>query len=159
MLFIVLLSRVAWLFLSPVLDSDGSLHLLDYVRDFKLGLGHWAVDSMGAAWAFASQGCVRACVCVWAGGWCVKVCLHINRGHGGQLVSTWLHCLWHGPSNMNLFCFTLVRYIIFWTPGNFSFVYREHLFRPHSLNRAGKQRKLSVLLWERLVILLLLTRI
>ncbi|XP_044079475.1 SAM domain-containing protein SAMSN-1b [Siniperca chuatsi] len=29
------------------------------------------------------------------------------RGHGVQLVSTWLHCLWHGPSNMNLFCFTL----------------------------------------------------
>lgn len=47
MLFIVLF-RVASASLVPALDSDGSLHLLDYVRDFKLGLGHWAVDSMGA---------------------------------------------------------------------------------------------------------------
>lgn len=46
-LFIVSLLQVAWLL--PVLDSDGSLHLLDYARDLKLGLSHWAVESMGAA--------------------------------------------------------------------------------------------------------------
>ncbi|KAM7398576.1 hypothetical protein PAMA_006467 [Pampus argenteus] len=46
--------------------------------------------------------CVCACVCV-----CVCVCVKVSRGHGVQLVSTWLHCFWHRPSNMNLFCFTL----------------------------------------------------
>lgn len=28
-----------------LLDSDASLHLLDYVRDLKPGLGHWAVEA------------------------------------------------------------------------------------------------------------------
>lgn len=67
-LFIVLLLWVARLFLRPVLNSEGSLHLLDYVRDLKVGLGHWAVDSMGAAQALTSRGRVRVHVCVWVGG-------------------------------------------------------------------------------------------
>ncbi|XP_034746321.1 SAM domain-containing protein SAMSN-1b isoform X3 [Etheostoma cragini] len=43
---------------------------------------------------------------------CVSVCeresvfTHL-RGHSVQFVFPWLHCLWHRPANMNLFCFTL----------------------------------------------------
>lgn len=85
-----------------VLDSDvGSLHILDYVRDLKAGLGNQVGGSMGAAWAPASHGHVRVCsVEQWGGVW--KVPSHCANPH-----------LWHGPINMNLLCFTLVRCIIF----------------------------------------------
>ncbi len=80
LLFIVLLSCVA-ASQRPLLDSDGSLRLRDYVRDLKAGLGRQAADSMGAAWAFTSQGCVRVCVCVcdWAGWGCVRARLCVQE--------------------------------------------------------------------------------
>lgn len=106
-----------------------------------------AGDSTGAAWAFASRGCGRVLVWVWDGGWRVKVRL---RDPEAKPVSTWFRCLRPRPSAMNLFCFTLVRFI-FWTALNLRLACEE------SLKGTGEQRKVMVLLWETLLMLLSLT--
>lgn len=77
----------------------------------------------------------------------MKVCL---RDLEAKPVSTWLRTLRHRPSVMNLFCFTLVRFKLF------KFV-NLRLACEETLKGAGEQRKLVVLLWETLLMLLLLT--
>lgn len=67
-------------------------------------------------------GCVSFCIAGACSGTCVclswrAVCESgVCASHRPQCAAglTWLHPdLWHGPSNMNLFCFTLVRCVIF----------------------------------------------
>lgn len=57
-----LIVTVAQRSLSPALDSDGSLHLLDYVRDLKPGLGHWSVKQHGGSVSFLHHRGVLGCV-------------------------------------------------------------------------------------------------
>lgn len=136
--------------LLPVLDSDGSLHLLDYARDLKLGLslGLWT------AWGLhepshhrGALGCMSVLEYLWVAGLapCKSVCVS-PRGHGVRLISVWLHCRWRGPLNMNLFCFTLVRSILFSSrPVHFRLVFQQHSF---CRLQPQKQRRRTALLWE-----------
>lgn len=130
-LFVVFLLQVSWCFLSA--GQQRLTASIGLCEGFDSRNSPLAGGSVGAVWAFASRGCVRVHVCVWVG-----VCLCVLEA---KLVSTWFHCLWHRPSAMNLFCFTLVRFI-FWTAVKVSSACEEAL---------GKQRKL----WETLLILLL----
>lgn len=78
--------------LSPALDSDGSLHLLDYVRDLKPGLGHWSVKQHGGSVSFLHHRGVLGCVGFERGGWgCVWKCVCASRRPQCAACLTWLH--------------------------------------------------------------------
>lgn len=67
MLCVVSLLWISCLFHSG-LDGDGSLHLLDHGKDLKVGLSHWAVDSVGSAGPSLHRGALEGrsvfeCVC------------------------------------------------------------------------------------------------
>lgn len=112
----LLLSRVAWLCLWPVWWG-GLTVSIGLWEGLKEGLGYWTEDSVGAASTLASQGLVgmHACVCVYLNGRVACMCTwQCVSSPVADACLTW--CIsnpWPGLSNMNLFCFTLVRCIIF----------------------------------------------
>lgn len=111
----LLLSRVAWFCLWPVWwgGLTVSIGLWEGLKD---GLGYWTEDSVGAASALASQGLVgmHACVCVHLSGRVARMCAWQCVSPVAGACLTWcISNLWPGLLNMNLFCFTLVRCIVF----------------------------------------------
>lgn len=113
----LLLSRAACFCLWPVWWG-GPTASIGLWQGLKEGLGYWTEDSVGAASVLASQGLVgmRAWVCVFLRGRVACMCVWQCVGPVAEAGPTWCNSkLWPGPSNMNLFCFTLVGASPSWT--------------------------------------------